>query len=331
MTTFFFSRFFWMLAFGTGLVFQNCTANEVIEEFARCFDDDQLPEWMITSYTAGTGLGYSVPYSSLGFFLAPPSEDQQTFSFLDLKGHLFNNGMEAANAGLGIRYFDDDCPSLLWGLNLVYDYYKNTRHTYNQIGAGFEIMSERWDFHLNAYVPIGDKRKDIYRFNYDFFKALKNDDPSLLQFGLRAREQFALNGIDTLFGYRFCNWFANMSYDLRISAGPYFYWGRSAKTKNAFAAKHVSALGGRLKTDISLNQVISLSGIVTYDSLYKWCGQGVISLNIPFGALHSHFKAPSYSVKNRIFDSIERNEIIVIDSLTRFTNDPRVLDPEFEP
>jgi hypothetical protein len=294
---------------------------------ASLFTERCLGEALSLKHTEGTGLGYSIGYSSLNLFLSKTCE--QVTPFIDVRGHVFNNGKPAANAGLGVRYYSS-CYKQIWGINVFYDYLRNTRHVYNQVGAGLEAMGEKWDFRCNAYVPVGSKRKNIYRFRYGFYEALRNEDLSHFDLGLKAREQFALNGLDATFGYRFCTM---CSADFRLSGGPYYYWGRTPKTKNAFASKHKESWGGRLSLDMSYKDYICLTGTTTYDSFFKWRGQGIISLNIPFDLIFTccHPRCVSGTLRDRLFAFVERNEIIPVDCLNRFINDPRVLDPEFKP
>lgn len=323
-------RFLWIVIVGLSSVYGGSYAQECPTEDLECCCTETFPEERISlSHVEGSGLGYSIGYSSLDVFLSHPFNDQKFVPFLDLRGHIFNNGKYAGNAGLGFRYFNE-CSEQIWGANVVYDYLENSRRSYHQVGAGFEVIGDRWDIHVNGYVPVGDKKTNIYRFNYAFFEELKREDFSHFDFDLRAREQLALNGVDALFGYRLLNIYCA---DLHVSAGPYYYWGRSEKTKNAFVSKYESALGGRLSLDILFKKYVSLIGVMTYDSIFKWRGQGMIALNIPFDLFfgNCHSECTPCSLKNRLYDNIQRNEIIAIDSLTRFTNDPRVLDPEFQP
>lgn len=312
--------FFSRLVFG-----QECCEEETIP--SSC--ETARPEERISlSHVEGTGLGYSIGYSSLDLFVSSYVK-QGLVTFLDLRGHVFNNGKYAANTGLGVRYLNE-CFRQVWGVNVVYDYLQNTRRSYHQVGAGLEMIGETWDFHVNGYVPVGDKKTNIYRFHYGFFEAFREEKPSKFKLGLRAREQLALNGVDALFGYRFC---CAPYVNLHISAGPYYYWGRTAKTENAFAPKYESAIGGRLIADLYFTRYVNVTGIVTYDSIFNLRGQAMITLNLPFDLICGNWGigCPSCSLRDRLFDPIERNEIIVVDSLTRTTNDPRVLDPEFQP
>lgn len=339
MTSFNFShiRSLLMLLLGLAFVQEKSYGEEYSEECSTemigYMDENSILEQRISlRHTEGSGLGYAIGYTSLDLFLSQSFDNQSLLPFLDLRGHVFNNGKFAGNAGLGFRYFSP-CFEQIWGVNVTYDYLQHLQHyprqSYHQVGGGLEIIGERWDFHLNAYVPVGDKKTNIYRFNYGLFEDLRREDLSPFNLGLKAREQLALNGIDTLFGYRFvgvCNT------DLHISAGPYYYWGHTEKTTNAFTRKNESSWGGRLMLDILFKKYISVAGVVTYDSIFKWRSQGMISLNIPFDIFQNCCSEyASCTVKDRLYDRIKRNEIITVDSLTRFTNDPRVLDPEFQP
>lgn len=302
-------RSFWIVAFGLNSL------------FGQCWCDGSIA----VSHTAGKGLGYSTGYTSLDLFLRMPIVHQDLISFADCRGHVFNNGMHAANVGLGFRHINT-CYEMIYGFNVVYDYLKNSQASYNQVGMGFEILGGAWDFCCNAYIPVGHVRKNIYRFNYAFYEQLKNEEATDLTFGLKAREQLALKGVDTLFGYRFCK--MGLA-DLHVRGGPYCYFGRSAKTKNAFNSKHEFAVGGRFLVDVLFKDYFVLTGTTTYDHLFKWCGQVTLAINIPFDVFSQkqQVECPSYTLNNRLYERLERNEIITIDHLTRFTNNPNVLDP----
>lgn len=320
-------RIFWIITFGLSFFCERSFGQErEIYDNIEFTYGNRLPQELTICHREGTGLGYSIGYSSLDLFLSKSFCSQPIVSFLDLRGHVFNNGKMAGNVGLGMRYLNY-CTQQILGINVAYDHLQNTRRSYDQVGAGFEIIGENWDFHLNAYVPIGRKKTNIYRFRYAFYEAFRDDDLSRLKFGLKAREQLALNGFDTLIGYRICNLFCG---DLHISGGPFYYWGNTAKTKNAFNSKHRSALGGRVLIDISFKKYLALSTNVSYDSIFKWCGQVAITLNIPFNFNFQH-RSGCCTFRDRVFDRVARNEIIVVDCLNRFSNDPRVLDPEFNP
>ena len=299
------------------------------------------PEHLSASHTEGKGLGYSKGYTSLDLFLSQPFSDQTLVPFLDLRGHIFNDGKYAANAGAGFRMLD--ACKRVWGINAMYDYLQTAHRPYNQVGGGFEVLGENWDARINAYIPVGGKKKNIYRFEYGDFGAMSIEgDPALglehltvKGFGLKAREQFALRGFDSLFSYRFCK---KSFGQVHVGAGPYYYWGSSSKTKNVFNSTHKHAFGGRVAVGISFWDYLILEGVGSYDKIFKWCSQATLTLSLPFD-FTLKFKPSSkeprcsspYCLKKRLYEPVLRNEIIAVDSLNRFTDDPRVLDPEFKP
>src|SRR5258708_3748438 len=72
----------------------------------------------------GSGVGYSKGYTTLEGFFSTGRCDNSWTSFIDLRGHVFNDARLAANAGLGVRYIG----SLAWGINAYYDY-RNTHRS----------------------------------------------------------------------------------------------------------------------------------------------------------------------------------------------------------
>ncbi|MGH2611530.1 MAG: inverse autotransporter beta domain-containing protein, partial [Rhabdochlamydiaceae bacterium] len=91
------------------------------------------------------------------FFASTEAWGGSWIPFLDVRGHLFNNGRSAINAGVGARYV----ASRIWGINGYYDYRHTFRGHYNQVSLGLESLGKVWDFRLNIYHPFGKK---IYYF-----------------------------------------------------------------------------------------------------------------------------------------------------------------------
>lgn len=267
-----------------------------------CSIADSVENAFCVCHTEGSGLGYSIGYSSLGIFLAAPCINHRVVPFVDLRGHIFNNGKYAANAGAGVRFLTDRFAPA-FGINAFYDYLQTKRKVYREVGFGLELLGKQWDVTVNGYFPIGSKKTNIYQFSYDF-------EPSFL---LKAREQLAMEGFDSLARYCFC---ITPSLKASIGAGPYFYWGTSAKTVNAFEPKRKSAYGGQLQACFSFMKYAFLEGIGSYDSEFKWNGQVKIALCFSFNSC-GHF--------------VKRKEIIVVDTISRFSTDPNVLDPEHKP
>src|SRR5262249_40599108 len=116
------------------------------------------------------------------------------------------------------------------------------------------------------------------------------------------------------------------------SLGPYFYWGKTEKTKNAFRSIRKEAYGGRLRAIASLFAGLEVEGIASYDSRFKWTGQATISIDL--FEVFNYFQGCSNRsgcIQDKLTQPVRRNEMMVIDTVRRFSSNPLILDPEFQP
>lgn len=237
------------------------------------------------------GIGFTKGYSSLDLSLSCPSCDDHLVSFLDLRGHVFNDGKFAVNTGLALRWLPE-CSCRVWGINLFYDYRQTHKRPYNQISMGLEALGERWDFRVDGYLPVGAKRSRAFDFSFDFFP-----DNSFL---LTGKRELAMKGIDAEAGYHFTEIDA---FDLYAAIGPYFY------APGKFGDNTV---GGRLRLLSTICTYLTLEAALSYDHIFKWIGQGALSLNFPFGP-RKRVCCDSLLLEERLYQPIWHNEIIVID------------------
>lgn len=277
------------------------------------------PEHFDVKYTAGKGLGYRTGYTSFDLFLTEPLYNCDVVPFVDLRGHIFNNGKRAANFGAGIRA-PYDC-YYVWGINAYYDYLENSHRPYHQVTAGLELLSYTWDFRLNGYFPVGKTKTSLLDFNYE--------NPLSQGFLVKGTEEMAMRGFDFEVGYHFYN---DYCFQLFGGIGPYYYSGRSSKTRNAFNKTTREIYGGRLRVNASLHKYASLEGIATYDNRFKWGGQVVVTFTLPFDlTLDFCGNGCEGCFEDIFYQSVFRNEIIVKNKIHRFSHNPEILDPEFEP
>lgn len=305
--------------FSANSIASECCSKPFLVNFYPC--QNAGPQQISLSHTEGKGLGYSQGYTSLDLFLSRPIYNNQLRLFTDLRGHVFNNGKYATNAGVGVRWLNPFY-NQVWGANVFYDTLKTGHRPYHQVSMGLEALCEKWEMHLNGYLPVGHHKTNIYRIVYESF----------IPFLVKCREQLALRGIDAEIGYHFSQ-FCN--FDLYAGLGPYFYWGRSAETENAFKHSHKHAVGGRLRASASFLTYLSLEAVTSYDSRFKWTGQVTLSLNLPFdltcGMRDNLNHCAQCKLDERFYQPVRRNEIIVIDRINRFSSNPEILDPEFQP
>ncbi|MFS8563224.1 MAG: inverse autotransporter beta domain-containing protein [Rhabdochlamydiaceae bacterium] len=111
------------------------------------------------------GVGYNQGYSTIEFI---GNQNWDKFELLlNLRGHVFNNGRLAGNAGFGLRKpFKSE--RYLFGLNAFYDVRNTTNLTAQQIGVGAEFLSAHADMRVNGYIPFS-KESDFEQKTFSAF------------------------------------------------------------------------------------------------------------------------------------------------------------------
>lgn len=266
--------------------------------------------YIFVGYTGGHGLGWRRGYTSAGVFFTPSYFANSRFvPFLDVRGHIFNNGKGAANVGLGLRYIISSWNTVL-GINSYYDYCNYRGDGFNQIGIGFEWLTPLCDFRLNGYFPVGsyNHRKGTL---FDF-----GDDLFAVRFGWKQ----AYKGVDAELGVWVldktpCNWFG-----LYLAVGPYYYTRDHRRHTIDDTHRHIKGAQGRVLAKI--NDYVDLSVRGTYDNFFHGTLQGQITLNMPINDLFACFSCSASSdrccckplpclMRQIAIQPVERNDIIV--------------------
>lgn len=250
------------------------------------------PSRLAVRHIEANGIGYNQGYSTVeGFFSPAETYNDKWIPFLDLRGHVFNNGQPAINAGLGLRYLTD---SRVWGINAYYDYRKTHKRPYNQVGVGLETLGEIWDFRINGYFVAGKNRTGLYDAEFDHF-----EENSMI---ISAKDQRALSGFNAEVGGH-VNYFEN--FPMYFAAGTYYL------TRDG-----INAWGGQFRAAIDIYENLRLEGNTSYDIIYKWIGQGQLSLIVPFGQKHRVQSKSGQTCKqaelmaHRAVQKVDRFEII---------------------
>jgi hypothetical protein len=223
----------------------------------------------------GRGVGYSSGYTTFGGVVVPYNSSSGAL-LLDLRGHHFDRGGYAANAGVAFRL---PHPSL--GFNAFYDFRWSHHFPFHQVGAGLEFLKKKWRLSLNGYLPFGLKRRLI---SQDLFNEYKGG-----YFIERKKYESSLGGIDLFAAARLCK---ISSWALFLMSGPYYYKGPWR-----------SVVGGRLFLSSNWKEILHLSLGATSDTVFKTRLQGEIALRYPLG------KRPKRNVRMPLL----RSEIIALD------------------
>ena len=254
------------------------------------------PERVEVRHIEANGVGYNQGYSTLeGFFTVPFTLDGSWVPFLDIRGHIFNDGKPAVNGGLGLRYL---ASSRVWGLNSYYDYRKTHRMHYNQVGFGFETLGKIWDFRVNAYVPVGKKDSHLFQTRFHEFK-----HHSII---LSSKKEIAMKGANAEIA---AHALRKKNYKLYAATGPYY-----------FENEGRVAWGGEGRIALTLFDYLRLQLSGSYDSIFRGIVQGEAAFTYSFGGKREikpskdtpNACAQRAMVEERALQRVDRNEIVVV-------------------
>ncbi len=264
-------------------------------------------------YIAGGGIGYSQGYTTLDAFCAPRPNPRNVMPFVDLRGHIFNNGRCATNVGLGLRKI---AGCRVYGVNTYYDFRNTKRINYNQIGVGFETLGNLWDFRLNGYVPLGKHVTCPYDTKFSEFLG-----HSMI---VSEKYQLAMDGANAELGVHFGR---SQRCDFYAAAGAYYFNGK--------VGCHV--WGGKARLVARLKEYWTLELSNSYDKKFHNRFQFQISFTMPLGRALSEkstydgdcFNMPDVLLSSdvllsRMVQPVERQEIVVAEHVKECSE---ALDP----
>jgi hypothetical protein len=211
-------------------------------------------------HNEGRGVGYRDGYTTLeGFGIY---DGYMGFMpFLDLRGHAFNDGKFAGNAGIGARSLLTSINHLL-GYYIYYDVRQDRRHlTPQQISPGIELIGKRMEYRINGYFPVGDRKSHKYDFQFDSFKGHR--------IILKDKQRYAMSGGDAEVGMHLTQM---TSGDVYAGVGPYY-----------FSSPHAHSWGGKARLLGRFKEYFSLEFSYTYDHLFRSIFQGYAAITLPFG------------------------------------------------
>jgi hypothetical protein len=240
------------------------------------------------------GVGYNKGYTTLEGFFASNLERWDIIPFLDLRGHVFDDGYFAANAGIGYRQI---VGHRIYGLNAYYDARNTQSLFYSQMGLGFETLGKFWDFRANGYLPVGKQMATIGNPQFEQFSGN--------QMLISQSYQFSMKGADAELGFPFLpyKWAT-----LYAAVGPYYYIGEIGS----------STLGGKIRLNIGLGRYFAVEFSNSYDAMFHNNFQVQITLALPLGKksfdskkMNNHQCSVDVP-RSRILEPVERDEIIVV-------------------
>ena len=98
-------------------------------------------------YTTG-GVVLGVPFSS-----EPTRRYDNGMGFIDVRGHIENDGHTAVTSDLGYRLPDWD-GNRIWGVHAGYDWRETDFGSYDWVNIGAEMLSKDWDLRVDGYINL---------------------------------------------------------------------------------------------------------------------------------------------------------------------------------
>ncbi|HEX2579154.1 MAG TPA: inverse autotransporter beta domain-containing protein, partial [Rhabdochlamydiaceae bacterium] len=241
------------------------------------------------------GIGYKQGYTtveSFNLFGLSPS----FMPWLDLRGHVFNNGKLAGNIGIGGRSLFSSINHML-GAFLYYDVRGAHRLTVNQLSPGLELLGKRMEYRLNGYFPVGKQHSSLYDRQFDTFKNHT--------IWLKMKQKQAMRGFDAEVGAHLAE---RSSYDIYLGAGPYY-----------LNSSQASSWGGKLRLLGRYKDIFSLQATYSYDRLFGSIIQGEAAIRYTFGGKFKDKKLSKNekAVLHRARFAPSRLEIPVITTVRR--------------
>ncbi|MBM3208257.1 MAG: hypothetical protein FJZ57_06625, partial [Chlamydiae bacterium] len=211
------------------------------------------------SHTEGKGIGYNHGYTSLDMFFTFGSIHNFR-PFFDIRGHMSNDGNPSANVGFGVRYLPNSI-NAIFGANAFFDFRQARHSTFEQLGAGFEILGTQWKMNANCYFPI--------------IKTTNVIDTSFYKFSghnalIHIQREIAMKGADANLGRSLIQ---RGHYNLDAYIGGYYFEGH----------RGLKAPGGYFRLISNLSEFVSVGMQTSYDTLFKGILQGTAAINFPIG------------------------------------------------
>jgi len=253
------------------------------------------PSRLYVGHTEGNWLDNSDGYTSLNLFSTLPIFETSPFmTFVDVRGHFFNDGRKSANVGLGLRYQLQNS-SHIFGVNTFYDYREASwDHNFHQIGIGFEYLGPRFDMRLNGYVPIGNSvansKTSVYHYKGGYVATTK-------------AERVSYGGADFEIGTWLKRNNSSSQFDLYGAIGAYYYAARTHQLND---------YGSLARLEAQFLEYFAFEIQGGFDAINNGAAQGTLSVAIPLDLL---FNNPTYNnpyLDRNIYQSVNRQEIIAL-------------------
>jgi len=204
-------------------------------------------------HVSGAGVGHTMGYSSLDWFLPLSAESDSTMWFGDFRGLIFNDAEFGSNVGTGYRWFVED-QNRIYGINGYWDTRNQNMLLFNQAGIGVESLGQIFDFRANGYTPAVNDTYQQQPWNAYF-----RDN------GLILPSTSALSGMDAEAGINLPTFY---QISTSLFGGGYYYDSNHT----------IAAAGWRVRAQATFRDSVVVGVSVQDDDLFGQTVNGMIEL-----------------------------------------------------
>ncbi len=235
--------------------------------------------------------GYTTGGAVIGIpFSGEANRYDNGLGFIDLRGHVENDGHPAVTSDLGYRIPDWD-GNRIWGVHAGYDWRQTDNGNYGWVNIGAEMLSRDWDLRADGYINVSS----------DTILCNCADQFVGNELLLRQTTEEAMWGIEGAAGKHF----------MVFGDIPFYLGARVHYFSGDFGDP---AAGGRLQLQADVLPNLSLGASGGYDSLFGALGYATITLS--FGDVP---RQPNrdLALQQRLIDPIQRQELVVVSTQDR--------------
>ena len=280
------------------------------------------------SFNSGPGVGYESSFFGLDGFVPITQTPGKNLTYA--QGRLLldtNGGNPGGNVAVGYRDFDPSSGRILGGYVGV-DVRDTGRTTFSQLGAGVEAVFPRFEFRVNGYLPMGDRRREVASQSFTSISSslsggsdttaptlrfqgnsLLFDSPAASTLTTtttrftRALDEMSLAGLDAEAGVKLAQ--LSPGSDLRSYLGMYYYSGEGVS----------GFVGVRGRLALRLNDTVTAGLAVQGDREFGTTAVATVSLQFPtVGRKTTGQPADNWA---RMGDSAIRNQAVAVTERSR--------------
>ena len=213
-------------------------------------------------------------------------------TFLDTAVRINSTGDLGGTVTLGQRFLRG---KLVLGGHLSYDVRDTGSNTFNQLGLGIEAFGDKWDLHLNGYLPVGDTQQSAGSISSGQASATQFQGNQLVVVTTGGSEflESAWGGVDFDAGMQLTGW---EDWGQLWGYGGVYY--------------HGDAIGGRLRLDHRVQESLRLGLGVQSDDNFGT--RGFFSVGFSWGGGASRRPESESTLWARVAESVTRNSSIVV-------------------